>query len=55
MTGSGKRISRKDLMGGGMSSPSTRMCHLSRVSWCCTSSSARMCGGGRQVVDIESE
>eukprot|EP00967_Tisochrysis_lutea_P107756 scaffold166484_cov33-Tisochrysis_lutea.AAC.1 len=31
-TGSGNRISLKLLIGGGMSSPSTNMCHLSRTA-----------------------
>mmetsp|Transcript_3020 Transcript_3020/g.6843 ORF Transcript_3020/g.6843 Transcript_3020/m.6843 type:complete len:288 (-) Transcript_3020:272-1135(-) len=52
--GSGKRMSLNDLIGGGMSSPSTRMCHLSRIPWHSSSLILRMCEGGRQPVDIES-
>eukprot|EP00965_Chrysotila_dentata_P154074 5092238-Pleurochrysis_carterae.AAC.1 len=53
-TGSGKRISLNDLIGGGTSSPSTRMCHLSRTACRSSSDIARMCDGGRHPVAIES-
>ena len=51
----GKRMSLKDLIGGGSSSPSQRMCHLSRVSCLCSSVIARTCDGGVQPVSIDCE
>mmetsp|Transcript_29458 Transcript_29458/g.95030 ORF Transcript_29458/g.95030 Transcript_29458/m.95030 type:complete len:250 (+) Transcript_29458:1067-1816(+) len=51
-TGWGKRISWKVLIGGGISSPSTRMCHLSRTACRSFSLISRMWRGGRQPVFI---
>mmetsp|Transcript_6032 Transcript_6032/g.13284 ORF Transcript_6032/g.13284 Transcript_6032/m.13284 type:complete len:273 (+) Transcript_6032:1011-1829(+) len=53
-TGSGNRISLNDLMGGGMPSPSTRMCHLSRIAWSSSSLMFRTCAGGLHPVAIDS-
>mmetsp|Transcript_13892 Transcript_13892/g.58836 ORF Transcript_13892/g.58836 Transcript_13892/m.58836 type:complete len:284 (-) Transcript_13892:237-1088(-) len=51
--GLGNFISRKVLMGGGMSTPSTMMCHLSRTSSRSSSVSFRMCAGAFQPVSID--
>mmetsp|Transcript_5595 Transcript_5595/g.16319 ORF Transcript_5595/g.16319 Transcript_5595/m.16319 type:complete len:246 (+) Transcript_5595:1160-1897(+) len=48
--GWGSRMSRKLLMGGGMSSPSTSICHLLRTSCCSSSDRSRISGGGRHPV-----
>ena len=53
-TAGGKRMSRNDLIGGGGSSPSTRMCHLSRIACRSASLVARMRAGGRHVAPIDS-
>ena len=51
--GAGNFISLNVLMGGGMSTPSTMMCHFSRSSSHCSFDNARMCAGGFHPVSID--
>mmetsp|Transcript_24875 Transcript_24875/g.63018 ORF Transcript_24875/g.63018 Transcript_24875/m.63018 type:complete len:350 (-) Transcript_24875:120-1169(-) len=51
----GIRMSLKDLFGCGMSSPSTRMFHLLRISCASSSLMSRMCEGGVQPVVTDSK